>query len=134
MLKIVLFFGGTLLLLGVSDAAFKLEERYSWNQLDFVFPSQAMKDVALASGTYIPTNALPVGIEHWGNKLFVTVPRWRDGKCMSIYREGKDEKTNLVRNEKRVKNANNRFSLRRYKKKKRSPSTFANLFLMRKID
>lgn len=63
-----------------ADAAFKLDERYSWNQLDFVFPSQAMKDVALASGTYIPTNALPVGVEHWGNKLFVTVPRWRDGK------------------------------------------------------
>lgn len=71
-------------LLGVlfvtSDAAFKLEERYSWNQLDFVFPSQSMKDVALASGSYIPTNALPVGVEHWGNRLFVTVPRWRDGK------------------------------------------------------
>lgn len=79
-MKIVLFFGGTLLF-GINEAAFKLEERYSWSQLDFVFPSQAMKDVALASGTYIPTNALPVGIEHWGNKLFVTVPRWRDGKC-----------------------------------------------------
>lgn len=65
---------------GVSEAAFKLEERYSWNQLDFVFPSQTMKDVALASGSYIPTNALPVGVEHWGSRLFVTVPRWRDGE------------------------------------------------------
>lgn len=81
MLKIVLILGGSLLL-GSSDAAFKLQERYSWTQLDFVFPSQAMKEVALASGTYIPTNALPVGVEHWGNKLFVTVPRWRDGKCI----------------------------------------------------
>lgn len=65
--------------LALSHAAFKLEERYSWNQLDFVFPTQTLKDIALASGTYIPQNALPVGIEHWGNKLFVTVPRWRDG-------------------------------------------------------
>lgn len=60
--------------------AYKLQERYSWNQLDFVFPSQQMKDLALASGNYIPQNALPVGIEHWGNRLFVTVPRWKDGK------------------------------------------------------
>lgn len=65
---------------GFSHAAFKLEERYSWNQLDFVFPTRTLKDIALASGTYIPQNALPVGIEHWGNKLFVTVPRWKDGK------------------------------------------------------
>lgn len=79
MMKIVLFLGATLFF-RVGDAAFKLEERYSWSQLDFVFPSQAMKEVALAAGTYIPTNALPVGIEHWGSKLFVTVPRWRDGK------------------------------------------------------
>lgn len=65
---------------GFGQCAFKLEERYSWNQLDFVFPTQTMKDIALASGTYIPQNALPVGIEHFGNKLFVSVPRWRDGK------------------------------------------------------
>lgn len=67
-------------LFGLSQAAFKLEERYSWSQLDFVFPTRTLKDIAVASGTYIPQNALPVGIEHWGNKLFVTVPRWKDGK------------------------------------------------------
>lgn len=38
---------------GFGHCAFKLEERYSWNQLDFVFPTQSMKDIALASGTYV---------------------------------------------------------------------------------
>lgn len=66
----------------IVNGAYKLQERYSWNQLDFVFPSQQMKDIAIASGNYIPQNALPVGIEHWGNKLFVTVPRWKDGKTL----------------------------------------------------
>lgn len=70
---------------GLSHAVFKLEERYNWNQLDFVFPSRTLKDIALASGTYIPQNALPVGIEHWGNKLFVTVPRWRDGNYSTSF-------------------------------------------------
>lgn len=78
----------SVMLFGLCHGAFKLQERYSWNQLDFVFPTQTMKDIALASGTYIPQNGLPVGIEHWGNKLFVTIPRWRDGKCISYIQFG----------------------------------------------
>lgn len=69
-----------LILLGATQAAYKLQERYSWNQLDFAFPNDRLKEQAIASGDYIPQNALPVGIEHFGNRLFVTVPRWRDGK------------------------------------------------------
>lgn len=80
MIKGKVFFITWLMIIGFCHGAFKLDERYSWNQLDFVFPTQQMKDLALASGTYIPQNALPVGIEHWGNRLFVTVPRWRDGE------------------------------------------------------
>lgn len=67
-------------LVGGVQSALKLEERYSWTQLDFAFPSEELKQMALASGDYIPTNALPVGVEHWQNRLFVTVPRWRNGK------------------------------------------------------
>lgn len=70
---------GILCLLTVTNAVQKLQERFSWTQLDFAFPSQQAKEQALAAGTYVPTNALPVGVEHWGNKLFVSVPRWRDG-------------------------------------------------------
>lgn len=69
-----------LLLVGGTQAAYKLQERYSWNQLDFAFPNERLKEQAIASGDYIPQNALPVGIEHYGNRLFVTVPRWRDGE------------------------------------------------------
>ncbi|EDW66362.1 protein yellow [Drosophila virilis] len=68
-----------LLLAGCTRAAYKLQERYSWNQLDFAFPNERLKEQAIASGDYIPQNGLPVGVEHFGNRLFVTVPRWRDG-------------------------------------------------------
>lgn len=73
---------GLLLVLvaGLANATTKLQERYSWRQLDWVFPSQTIRDRALASGDYIPTNGLPVGIERWQNKLFVSVPRWRNGQ------------------------------------------------------
>lgn len=60
--------------------AAKLDERYSWTELDWEFPNEMLKMQALASGTYIPRNGLPVGVERADNRLFVTVPRWRDGK------------------------------------------------------
>lgn len=76
-MKYILF--PLLLLVSSSQAAYKLQERYSWNQLDFAFPNDRLKEQAIATGDYIPQNALPVGIEHFGNRLFVTIPRWRDG-------------------------------------------------------
>lgn len=91
--------------LGSVSGTTKLQERYSWRQLDFVFPNQQLKQQALASGDYVPTNGLPVGIERWENKLFVSVPRWKDGnylwfficpkdnvkvKC-SLYEKGKNK-------------------------------------------
>lgn len=70
-----------LLLAGVQlgQGVSRLQEQYSWTQLDWEFPNEILKMQALASGNYIPTNGLPVGVERWQNKLFVTVPRWRDG-------------------------------------------------------
>ncbi|XP_051172955.1 protein yellow-like [Leptopilina boulardi] len=56
-----------------------LLERYAWNVLDFAYPDEGSRQAAIDKGDYIPENALPVGIEIWRNKLFVTVPRWRDG-------------------------------------------------------
>lgn len=67
-----------ILFVGLSSAQ-RLQERFNWRQLDWVFPNQQLRDRAIASGDYIPTNGLPVGIERWQNKLFVTVPRWRNG-------------------------------------------------------
>jgi hypothetical protein len=68
-----------LALIGLSNAQLKLQERYNWRQLDWVFPNPQIRDRLIASGDYVPTNGLPVGIERWQNKLFVSVPRWRNG-------------------------------------------------------
>ncbi|XP_034952021.1 protein yellow-like [Chelonus insularis] len=54
-------------------------ERFSWQMLDWAYPDLMSRNAAIASGEYMPENGLPVGIEIWQNKLFVTVPRWKDG-------------------------------------------------------
>lgn len=64
-------------------ATFKLQEHFEWNALDFEYPSEQARVQALKTGRYIPENNLPVGIELWGDKIFVTVPRWKQG--MYIY-------------------------------------------------
>ncbi|OAD55981.1 Protein yellow [Eufriesea mexicana] len=56
-----------------------LLERFFWRSLDFAYPDETSRTVAMMKGEFVPENALPVGIEIWRNKLFVTVPRWRNG-------------------------------------------------------
>ncbi|KAG6450754.1 hypothetical protein O3G_MSEX006768 [Manduca sexta] len=74
-LKVLLFFG----LVSIASASVKLREVFSWNVLDWNYPDQYSRQQALRTGALIPENALPVGVERWKNKLFVTVPRWREG-------------------------------------------------------
>lgn len=59
-------------------------ERFFWRTVDFAYPDEASRKMAMMKGEFIPENALPVGIEIWRNKLFVTVPRWRNGK-LNVY-------------------------------------------------
>lgn len=66
-------------LITLTSGAVKFQERFNWRQLDWVFPNPQIRERAIASGDFIPTNGLPVGIERWQNKLFMSVPRWRNG-------------------------------------------------------
>lgn len=57
---------------------------YQWNEIDFNFPSEQERIDAKASGQYIPENNLPLGLEVYDNRLFITVPRWRSGVAASL--------------------------------------------------
>lgn len=56
-----------------------MEEYFRWNILDFEYPNEYLRNQALLSGRFRPQNSLPVGIEIWNDKVFVTVPRWKEG-------------------------------------------------------
>lgn len=72
------------LTLGLAWAQAELEEVYGWKQMEFAWPDEKTKQDALQSGAYIPENNLPLGIQKWKNKLFVTVPRWKAGVAASL--------------------------------------------------
>lgn len=66
-----------LLILTLASAAFAaLEEVFGWNELSFAWPSNEAKENAIKSGDYVPENNLPLGLDRWKDKLFVTVPRY----------------------------------------------------------
>lgn len=66
---------------GMQFGRASLLEKFIWKKMDFAYPDERSRQLAIASGEYVPENSLPVGIEIWRNKLFVTIPRWRDGEC-----------------------------------------------------
>lgn len=61
-----------------------LKEVFHWKILDFDFPDEAARKNALATGQFIPENNLPLGVEIWKDKLFITVPRWKSGIPASL--------------------------------------------------
>lgn len=58
-----------------STAAIKLQERFAWQQMEYDWPSAEAKQQAIDKGIYVPANNLPLGMDVWRDKLFVTVPR-----------------------------------------------------------
>lgn len=71
----------TFTLLDSASAQNKLVPKFTWNQVDWEFPSEKVKQQLIDSGDYNIENALPVGIERYQDKLFVSVPRWKKGTC-----------------------------------------------------
>lgn len=62
-----------------------LVERFRWRFVDYEFPSEEARYAAIAQGAYIPENNLPVGIELWQDKMFISVPRWAGGKYELVF-------------------------------------------------
>lgn len=61
-----------------------LKVEYQWKQIDFEYPSVAERQAAISSGNFIQENVIPVGLEVFQNRLFITLPRWKEGVPASL--------------------------------------------------
>lgn len=68
-----------LTLLSNVHSAIPLQGKYSWNTVDFTFPSPEARQEAIDAGKFIPVNNLPLGIETYKGRTFVTLPKWKPG-------------------------------------------------------
>ncbi|XP_068153096.1 dopaminechrome tautomerase [Drosophila tropicalis] len=55
-----------------------------WKYLDFEYPTFVRRQRAISNGEFVPKNNLPLGIDMYRNRLFITTPRWRDGVPASL--------------------------------------------------
>ncbi|XP_044730756.1 protein yellow [Chrysoperla carnea] len=70
--------------LSTTHAMDNLKVAFEWKQLDFNYPSVQDRTEAIENGVFIPENNIPMGLEVYENRLFVTVPRWKDGVPASL--------------------------------------------------
>lgn len=68
-----------LALLECTTSLTRLKEHYAWKQVDFTWPSTALKERALQSGMFKPENVLPLGLEAGTDRVVITLPRWKPG-------------------------------------------------------
>lgn len=61
-----------------------LEVRFQWKQVEFDYPSAETRRHAIETGEFIQENNLPLGLEVFGERLFITVPRWKKGVPASL--------------------------------------------------
>lgn len=71
-----------LLLVGltaVSGQKNPFQPLFSWKQVDWNFPNDSMRESYKTAGDFIPSSNVPLGVNVWQDKLFITVPRWKKG-------------------------------------------------------
>jgi len=57
---------------------------HDWKFLDFEYPSFTLRRLAIKRKTLIPENNLPLGVDFFSTKIFITTPRWKDGVPFSL--------------------------------------------------
>ncbi|EDW64146.1 protein yellow [Drosophila virilis] len=73
-----------LLCVGLAGAKDNLRVAYEWREMDFKYESPDQRWSAIESGAFKPANVIPFGLEVYRQRLFVTLPRWRDGVPASL--------------------------------------------------
>lgn len=62
----------------------RLKVEFEWKQIDFEYPTVEDRQAAIQSGNFIQENVIPVGLEVYKNRLFITLPRWKEGVPASL--------------------------------------------------
>lgn len=63
-----------------SPAVAEFKELYTWNQLNWNFPSKGERNKDIDSSKYDEKHGLPIGFLKWKDRVFITAPRWTDWK------------------------------------------------------
>ncbi|XP_029166728.1 protein yellow-like [Nylanderia fulva] len=57
---------------------------FEWKSLDFEWPSEEERTAALVQGDYIAANNILTTVKFWRGKMYLTIPRWKDGVPVTL--------------------------------------------------
>lgn len=57
---------------------------FEWNSLEFDWQSKDEQKYAILRGDYIPANNFPSTVKFWKGKMYVTIPRWKEGVPITL--------------------------------------------------
>ncbi|XP_058980702.1 protein yellow [Musca domestica] len=66
------------------EANDNLRVAYEWKEMDFKYANSELRWQAIENFEFKPENVIPFGIEIYKTRLFVTLPRWREGVPASL--------------------------------------------------
>lgn len=61
-----------------------LRVAYQWNEIDFEYRNARDREEAINDKSFIPGHVVPVGLEVYKTRLFITLPRWKSGVPASL--------------------------------------------------
>jgi hypothetical protein len=76
-----------LMVMATTVAAFdNFKVAFQWKQIDFEYPRRVIKErqAAIKNHSFIAENIIPMGIECYKNRLFITLPRLKNGVPASL--------------------------------------------------
>lgn len=82
--KIFFVFLASILCIDQVHSNDNLRVAYEWKEIDFKYANAEERWSAIERYEFKPNNVIPFGIEVYQSRLFVTLPRWRDGVPASL--------------------------------------------------
>lgn len=61
-----------------------LQSKYEWKAIDFNYETTAARQEAIDNKVFIPANVIPVGLDVHENRLFLSLPRLKNGVPASL--------------------------------------------------
>lgn len=79
-------FAASISLFAINVMANNLELKFQWKTIDYEYESAEKRQEAIDSQTFIPDNVIPVGLDIYKDRLFLSLPRLRHGvPCTLAY-------------------------------------------------
>lgn len=57
---------------------------FEWKSIDFQWPSDEERQYAVMHGDYIAANNILTTVKFWKDKMYLTIPRWKDGVPVTL--------------------------------------------------